>query len=112
MRIFETFTPDEPALTVSEISRRTGLHLMTASQLMGELPSHGFLTRDADRRGRIGEDRFFTPQATVLRPSSGDRQSLDTCSTTRGAPLLQVARARPTKSPSRDRSRAQSGPIP
>ena len=54
VRIFEAFTPDEPALTVSEISRRTGLHLATASRLVAELVSHGFLARDADRRVRIG----------------------------------------------------------
>lgn len=54
VRIFEVFTPDEPALTVSEISRRTGLHLATASRLVAELISHGFLARDADRRVRIG----------------------------------------------------------
>nr|WP_307161305.1 IclR family transcriptional regulator [Streptomyces rishiriensis] len=54
VRIFEAFTPDEPALTVSEISRRTGLHLATASRLVAELVAHGFLARDADRRVRIG----------------------------------------------------------
>lgn len=54
VRIFEAFTPDEPALTVSEISRRTGLHLATASRLVAELVSHGFLARDANRRVQIG----------------------------------------------------------
>ncbi|MEV0403154.1 IclR family transcriptional regulator [Actinoallomurus sp. NPDC050550] len=54
VRIFEAFTPEEPALTVSEISRRTGLHVATASRLVAELVSHEFLTRDADRRVRIG----------------------------------------------------------
>ncbi|MGY1495831.1 IclR family transcriptional regulator [Streptomyces sp. QTS52] len=54
VRILEVFTPDEPALTVSEISRRTGLHLATASRLVAELVTHGFLARDADRRVRIG----------------------------------------------------------
>jgi hypothetical protein len=54
VRILEAFTPDEPALTVSEISRRTELHLATASRLVAELVSHGFLTRDADRQVRIG----------------------------------------------------------
>ncbi len=48
------FTPDDPALTVSEISRRTGLHLATASRLVAELAEHGFLARDADRRVRVG----------------------------------------------------------
>lgn len=54
VRIFEAFTPEEPALTVSEISRRTGLHVATASRLVAELVSYGFLTRDADRRVRVG----------------------------------------------------------
>ncbi|MGY0064277.1 IclR family transcriptional regulator [Streptomyces sp. LZ34] len=54
VRIFEAFTPEESALTVSEISRRTGLHVATASRLVAELVSYGFLTRDAGRRVRIG----------------------------------------------------------
>jgi DNA-binding IclR family transcriptional regulator len=54
VRILEVFTPDDPALTVSEISRRTGLHLATASRLVAELVAHGFLARDADRRVRVG----------------------------------------------------------
>jgi DNA-binding IclR family transcriptional regulator len=54
VRIFEAFTPEEPALTVSEISRRTGLHVATASRLVAELVSHDFLTRTQDRRVRIG----------------------------------------------------------
>ena len=54
VRIFEAFTPEESALTVSEISRRTGLHVATASRLVAELVSYGFLTRDDDRRVRIG----------------------------------------------------------
>ncbi|MCZ9342622.1 helix-turn-helix domain-containing protein, partial [Streptomyces sp. TRM76130] len=54
MRILEAFTPDEQALTVSEISRRAGLHVATASRLVAELVSLGCLARDADRRVRIG----------------------------------------------------------
>ncbi|MER5221758.1 IclR family transcriptional regulator [Streptomyces flaveus] len=54
VRIFEAFTPEESALTVSEISRRRGLHVATASRLVAELVSYGFLTRDADRRVRVG----------------------------------------------------------
>lgn len=53
-RILEAFSQDEPALTVSEIARRTGLHVATASRLVGELVGHGFLSRDDDRRVRIG----------------------------------------------------------
>ncbi len=54
VRIFEAFTPEEPVLQVSEIARRTGLHLATASRLVAELTGHGLLTRDDDRRVRIG----------------------------------------------------------
>ncbi|MEV8559078.1 IclR family transcriptional regulator [Streptomyces sp. NPDC051917] len=54
VRIFEAFTPEDSSLTVSEISRRTGLHVATASRLVAELVSYGFPTRDADRRVRIG----------------------------------------------------------
>ncbi|MET9793797.1 helix-turn-helix domain-containing protein [Streptomyces canus] len=49
MRIFEAFTPEEPALTVSEISRRTRLHVATASRMVTEL--------DAGRRPP-GQDRY------------------------------------------------------
>lgn len=52
-RILEAFSQEEPALTVSEIARRTGLHVATASRLVGELVAHGFLVRDDDRRTTI-----------------------------------------------------------
>ena len=35
VRILESFTPDEPELSVTEIARRAGLHLATASRLVG-----------------------------------------------------------------------------
>ncbi|WP_338693744.1 IclR family transcriptional regulator [Streptomyces sp. Q6] len=53
-RILEAFTQDAPALAVSEIARRTGLHVATASRLVTELVAHGFLSRDDDRKVRIG----------------------------------------------------------
>ncbi|MFK0119854.1 IclR family transcriptional regulator [Streptomyces sp. NPDC090994] len=53
-RILEAFSQDTPALTVSEIARRTGLHVATASRLVAELVAQGFLSRDDDRRVRIG----------------------------------------------------------
>ncbi|CAM5536444.1 hypothetical protein STENM327S_00332 [Streptomyces tendae] len=37
-RVLEAFSPEAPALTVSEIARRTGLHVATASRLVGERP--------------------------------------------------------------------------
>jgi DNA-binding IclR family transcriptional regulator len=54
VRIFEAFTPEEPVLQVSEIARRTGLHLATASRLVAELVGHGLLAREPDRRVRMG----------------------------------------------------------
>ncbi|MFB7496439.1 IclR family transcriptional regulator [Streptomyces sp. NPDC056161] len=54
VRIIEAFSPDEPALTVSEIARRSGLHVATASGLVGELVAHGLLGRDTDRKVRLG----------------------------------------------------------
>ena len=54
VRIFEAFSPDETVLGVSEIARRSGLHLATASRLVAELTAHGLLARDEDRRVRIG----------------------------------------------------------
>jgi DNA-binding IclR family transcriptional regulator len=53
-RILSAFTQDEPALRVSEIARRSDLHLATASRLVAELVDQGFLSRDSDRRVRIG----------------------------------------------------------
>jgi DNA-binding IclR family transcriptional regulator len=54
VRILDSFTPDEPALPVSEIARRSGLHVATASRLVAELTSHGLLARGPDRSVRIG----------------------------------------------------------
>ena len=54
VRILDCFTPDEPALPVSEIARRAGLHVATASRLVAELVSHGLLARGPDRAVRIG----------------------------------------------------------
>ena len=54
VRILDCFTPDEPALPVSEIARRAGLHVATASRLVAELVGHGLLARGPDRAVRIG----------------------------------------------------------
>ncbi|PSL44612.1 IclR family transcriptional regulator [Saccharothrix carnea] len=53
-RIVEAFGPDAPTLRVTDIAHRTGLHVATASRLVEELVSHGWLSRDADRRVRVG----------------------------------------------------------
>ncbi len=54
VRIFDAFTPDERVLSVTQIARRAGLHLATASRLIAELESHGLLDREPDRRVRVG----------------------------------------------------------
>jgi DNA-binding IclR family transcriptional regulator len=54
VRILETFTPDERELTVSEIARRSGLHVATASRLVAALAGHGLLTRRPDGKVAVG----------------------------------------------------------
>jgi DNA-binding IclR family transcriptional regulator len=54
VRILESFTPDRPELTVTEVARRAGLHLATASRLVGQLVESGLLSRGPDREVRIG----------------------------------------------------------
>ncbi len=53
VRVLEAFTPDEPALSVTEIARRAGLHVATASRLVAELSAHGLLSR-GDGAVRVG----------------------------------------------------------
>ena len=54
VRILEAFTPEDRALTVGEVSRRAGLPLATGSRMIADLVEHGLLSRDADRRVRVG----------------------------------------------------------
>lgn len=54
VRIVTAFTPDETSLPVSEIARRAGLHVATASRLIAELTAHGLLERGANREVRVG----------------------------------------------------------
>jgi DNA-binding IclR family transcriptional regulator len=54
VRIFEAFTPDDTVLSVTQIARRARLHPATASRLVAELETHGLLTREPDRRVRVG----------------------------------------------------------
>jgi len=54
VRILAAFGPDEPALTVTQLSARTGLHTATASRLIRQLETEGLLTRGDDHRVRIG----------------------------------------------------------
>ncbi|MEV1290722.1 IclR family transcriptional regulator [Pseudonocardia sp. NPDC049635] len=54
VRIFEAFAPGETTLSVSEISRRAGLHISTTSRLVAELTGHGLLARGPGRTVQIG----------------------------------------------------------
>ncbi|MEP7089861.1 MAG: IclR family transcriptional regulator [Nocardioidaceae bacterium] len=54
MRILESFGSAGGTLTVSEVARRSGLHVATASRLVEELVSHGLLERDEQRQVRVG----------------------------------------------------------
>ncbi|MFD6057511.1 IclR family transcriptional regulator [Rhodococcus wratislaviensis] len=53
VRIVESFRSDDSLLTVSEIARRSGLHISTTSRLIDELVGCGWLERE-DRKVRIG----------------------------------------------------------
>jgi DNA-binding IclR family transcriptional regulator len=53
VRVLEAFTPDDPALSVTEIARRSGLPVTTASRLIAELAAHGLLAR-RDGEVRVG----------------------------------------------------------
>jgi DNA-binding IclR family transcriptional regulator len=72
--VLETFTPDYPALTLSEIARRSGLPLTTAHRLVGELSVSGALEREGDGRYRIGlrlwEIASLAPRGVPLREAA------------------------------------------
>ncbi len=54
VRVLETFTPEQPAQSASQIGRRAGLPSSTAHRIVAELLSAGLLERDEDRRVRVG----------------------------------------------------------
>ncbi|PRY47986.1 IclR family transcriptional regulator [Geodermatophilus tzadiensis] len=54
VRVLEAFTAEEPALSVSEVARRSGLHVATASRIVGQLVEHGLLGRAPDRTVHVG----------------------------------------------------------
>ncbi|MDZ7914892.1 MAG: IclR family transcriptional regulator [Rhodococcus sp. (in: high G+C Gram-positive bacteria)] len=53
VRVVEAFGLDDRTLTVTDIARRSGLHVATASRLIEELVRSGWLERE-DRRVRVG----------------------------------------------------------
>ena len=52
--LLAAFGTERPAMSLSELSRRTGLPLTTVHRLAGELGRHGLLERDEQQRYRIG----------------------------------------------------------
>lgn len=54
VRVLDAFTADQPALRVSEIARRSGLHVATASRIVGHLVAEGLLARGSDGSVRVG----------------------------------------------------------
>lgn len=67
LAILGCFTEDEPALTISQISRRIGLPLTTTHRQVGELVAWGALERDEQRRYHVGIRLW---EVAALAPSS------------------------------------------
>ncbi len=53
LKILELFSPEEPVLGVSEISRRLGVHKSNVSRLVAALMGEGFLARTENGRYRL-----------------------------------------------------------
>ncbi|GAA2784532.1 IclR family transcriptional regulator [Saccharopolyspora taberi] len=70
-RVLDAFTAQRPAMTLSAISRHSGLALTTTHRLVGELAGWGALERGADGRYRIGlrlhELASLAPRGMFLR---------------------------------------------
>ncbi|MHA6629531.1 IclR family transcriptional regulator [Pseudonocardia sichuanensis] len=54
LRLLDAFTPDRPALTLSEIARLTGMPVSTVHRLLAGLVAWGALERGDDGRYRVG----------------------------------------------------------
>ncbi len=52
--VLGAFTPDRPAMSLSELTRQTGLPAPTVHRMLGELAAWGALERGDDARYRIG----------------------------------------------------------
>ncbi|SDN72542.1 IclR family transcriptional regulator [Allokutzneria albata] len=74
LSVLGAFGPGSPRLTLSEISRRTGLPLTTAHRLVGELAAWGGLERDGEGHYQIGlrlwEIGALAPRGLGLRESA------------------------------------------
>jgi DNA-binding IclR family transcriptional regulator len=72
--VLDAFSDRRPSLTLSEISRRSGIPLATAHRLVGELVSWGALERDAAGRYHVGlrlwEVGALAPRGPGLRDTA------------------------------------------
>jgi DNA-binding IclR family transcriptional regulator len=72
--VLEAFRPASPALTLSEIARRTGLPLTTTHRLLAELCGAGALEREGDGSYRVGlrlwEIASLAPRGVPLREAA------------------------------------------
>jgi DNA-binding IclR family transcriptional regulator len=70
-QLLTAFTPDQPALTLTQLARRAGLPLTTAHRLVAELVHCGLLERGADGEYRVGlrlwEIASLAPRGLGLR---------------------------------------------
>lgn len=71
VEVLTAFTPERPALTLSQLSRRTGIPLTTTHRLVGELVECGLLERDPGGTFHIGlrlwEIGSLAPRGLALR---------------------------------------------
>jgi DNA-binding IclR family transcriptional regulator len=74
LALLGAFTPAAPALTLTELARRSGLSLPTAHRRAAELVAWGALERDADGRYRVGlrlwEVASLAPRGLGLREAA------------------------------------------
>ena len=72
--VLEAFTSASPALTLSELARRTGLPLTTTHRLLAELCGAGALEREGDGTYRVGlrlwEIASLAPRRLPLREAA------------------------------------------
>lgn len=70
-QLLTAFTPDRPALTLTQLARRAGLPLTTTHRLVAELVNCGLLERDAGGEYRVGlrlwEIASLAPRGLGLR---------------------------------------------
>lgn len=86
--IFDAFTPTDDELSISEISRRTGLAKSTVSRIVGELTGRKFLERSG-QGVRLGL-RLFELGESATRPRDLRKIALASMSDLRNAVKLTV----------------------